>query len=107
MASLDSFKNYVSWFSVLFCFELCVYVCSCVCVHPHECQCLETREGYQIPRAGVPGGCQPLDVGAGNPTGLPEESCALLTTQPSLQPPVSDFKGNNCEFAVLRDIVSE
>lgn len=33
--------------------------------------------------------------------------CALLTAQTSLQPPVSDFKGNNCEFAVLRDIVSK
>lgn len=48
------------------------------------------QRGCQIPRAGVPGGCQPLDVGAGNPKGLPV--CAANRSDISPNPQLATLK---------------
>ena len=45
------------------------YVCvpACVCVHVHTCaQVFEDSRNNRSLRAGVPGGCELSDMGAGN-----------------------------------------
>lgn len=46
---------------------MCVYVCTCVlCLL--RCLPAESKRGYQIPGAGVTGGCGSPDMGDGNQT---------------------------------------
>lgn len=54
-------KNYFYYFVIL-------CICVSVCGYVHRCRCPQESKRSWLPEAGVPGGCEPPDLGAGNRT---------------------------------------